>query len=135
MKRHTRDEHSSLFACDVSDEEERVDDIRHQEVLDSERRRLEKEKAELELDLGSATTEKFSVEKKISEIEEEKNSIQLKVEELLAEKARLEERLEISDRETSSLTSELADIRDVAMKQKLSLDNKDQIIGDLVPIL
>ena len=101
------------------------------EVLDSERKRLENEKTELGLDLMTVTSEKIEIERKISEVETEKVYLVSQIKDLSEEKTQLEEQLKGWRQERKSLEDQLAESRDVAMKQKLSLDNKDQILGDL----
>ena len=101
------------------------------EVLDSERRRLENEKVELGLDLMAVSTEKLEVEKKLTEVEQQKSELLSRIEDLVANISELNNQVKVSDGERVSFTSELAEIRDVAMKQKLSLDEKEQVISDL----
>jgi len=94
------------------------------EVLDSERRRLENEKVELSLDLASVSAEKLEVERKMSEVEAEMNVLRQRITEAEAEIA-------AAGRDRESLEKDVSEMRDVAMKQQLSLNSKEQEIGEL----
>ena len=133
------DENLKTIDSDKSDLKNQLDEAvldlevltNDKEVLDSERKRLEKEKTELGLDLMAVTSEKIEIEKKISEVETEKAYLAGQIKDLSEEKTRLEDLMKNWREEKKNLEDQLAESRDVAMKQKLSLDNKDQILGDL----
>ena len=92
---------------------------------------MENEKNELGLDMMSVTSEKIQIEKEMSQVVTEMSILRARIAEAETEKSRLQEELAAADRDRKAIENDVADIRDVAMKQQLSLNNKDQEIGDL----
>ena len=71
----------------------------------------------------SVTCEKIEIEKSFEQIQNEKIQLSSKVDELLKEKTQNEETFQLSEVEKSRLESQLVQLTDVAMKQKITLVN------------
>jgi predicted nuclease with TOPRIM domain len=71
----------------------------------------------------SVTCEKIEVEKKLDNIEKEKIQLASQIEELVKEKKKIEETFQLSKDAKSRLESQLVELTDVAMKQKITLVN------------
>ena len=80
----------------------------------------------------SVTSEKIEIEKNFEQIQNEKIHLSSKVDELLKEKSQIEETFQLSEDEKSRLESQLVQLTDVAMKQKITLVNYSKSLTSIV---
>ena len=80
----------------------------------------------------SVTCEKIEIEKSFEQIQNEKIQLSSKVDELLKEKTQNEETFQLSEDEKSRLESQLVQLTDVAMKQKITLVNYSKSLTSII---